>query len=200
MIVCKKPCTLYDVDLIGLVGLAALGLAAWWLVLAPWQTTWNRYRELAVKHLAAESKLQQEVLELKQFQERLAQIEGTVTSQAEEVPHAAWLSRLLRKMTDLAKEAELEVHSVAPQPAIREGEYLVNDIQLTGRGRSHGLIRFLDQLARENPYQSLRYCSITHSAGESDPTCELSLTVRLYLLPLDRPGPVKGQDRTGGQP
>ena len=53
MIVCKKPCTLYDVDLLGAAGVLALGLAAWWLVVAPWQQMWHDYQALSTARAAA---------------------------------------------------------------------------------------------------------------------------------------------------
>jgi hypothetical protein len=86
-------------------------------------------------------------------------------------------------MTDLAKDAELELINVAPRPAVAEGAYLVSDIEVTSRGRSHDFIRFLDQLALGNPYQALRSCSITHLASSDRTTCDLTWTVRLYVLP-----------------
>lgn len=193
MIVCKKPITLHDVDLMGMAGLAALGLAAWWLVAAPWQQTWTNYGELAAKHRSIETQLQEDVVELERFQQGLAQLEQTLTSQAEKVPRAVSGSRLLREMTDVAKHAQLRILSVAPQPAKRDGDYVINDIQLTARGRSRDFIRFLDRLARDNPYQSLQHCSITRPAGRDEPTCELSWLVRLYLLPTDPPDRSRGR-------
>ena len=64
MIVCKKPCTLYDVDLLGAAGVLALGLAAWWLVVAPWQQMWHDYQALSTARAAAAARLRDNVKEL----------------------------------------------------------------------------------------------------------------------------------------
>jgi len=183
VIVCRRPCTLYDVDVLGTLGLVALGIGAWWLVLAPWQQTWSEYRELSTRHAAAVTHLQQEIHELDRFEKELTQIEQVVASQSEQIPRATAISRLLREMTDIAKQSHLELLNVAPQPLADEGDYLVNDIEVTGRGSSHDLIRFLDRFALRNPHQALRACSITHPATAQDATCEVTWSVRLYLLP-----------------
>ncbi|MCK4340090.1 MAG: type 4a pilus biogenesis protein PilO [Phycisphaerae bacterium] len=185
MIVCKKPWTLYDVDLIGMVGLAVLGLAAWWLILAPWQETWNEYRELAAARSVAQAGLQQDLLELERFEPGLVELEHVLAAEFREVPRAEAFSRLLRQMTSVAEEANLELLNVVPQPAVTKGAYRVSDVQVDGRGRSRDFIRFLDRLALENPYQSLRTCSISRRATGPEPTCNLAWTIRLYLLPTE---------------
>ena len=193
MSIAKKPSRLHDVDLAGLIGLAVLGLVAWWLVIAPWQRTWSSYQELATRRATTEAGLQQDVIEFERFQLGVVRLEETIARHAEEVPQATSISRVLREMTDIAQAARLELMSVAPQPARWDGDYVINDIRVAGRGRSHDFIRFLDEFARENPYQSLEYCSITRPANHAEPTCELSWLVRLYLLPAG------AESRVGGQ-
>jgi Tfp pilus assembly protein PilO len=183
VIITRKPWTIYDVDLLGAATVIALAAAAWWLAVMPWQQTWARSRELAAQHAALQAGLRGDVTELERFQQQLKQLENTVTAQAAEVPRADSVSDLLRRMTDLAKDAELELINVAPRPATAQGAYLVSDIEVTGRGRSHDFIRFLDQLAQGNPYQALRACSITRPASGERSTCELVWTIRLYVLP-----------------
>lgn len=183
MIIARKPWVLYDVDLLGAGTVIALALAACWLTVMPWQRTWARSRELATQHATLQAGLRDDVAELERFEQQLKQLEGVVNTQAAEVPRADSVSDLLRRITDLAKDAELELINVAPRPATVEGAYLVSDIEVTARGRSHDFIRFLDQLAMGNPYQALRSCSITRPASSGRPTCELVWTIRLYVLP-----------------
>jgi hypothetical protein len=57
-----------------------------------------------------------------------------------------------------------------------------NDVSFSGRGRSLDFARLLDQLARENPYFSLQEFSIKASPHPADPECDLSWTLRLYML------------------
>ena len=46
MIICRKPWTIYDVDAVGAAGVVVFVLAAAWLVVGPWQRTWDSYRRL----------------------------------------------------------------------------------------------------------------------------------------------------------
>ena len=185
MIVCRKPWTLYDVDVAGMAGVVVVGLVAWWLVVVPWQRVWNDYRGLTGVRSVSEDALHKDMVELERFERGLEQLEGVVAAQTRHVPRADSFSRLLKQMTDLAREASLELVNVAPQPATASGAYLVSDVQVGGRGRSQDFIRFLDRLALDNACQSLQACSITRATKETQPTCELTWTVRLYLLPAD---------------
>lgn len=186
MIVCRKPCTLYDFDLLGLAGLVVVGLAAWWAVVAPWRQMWSRYAELVDAQEHTERALRQEVAALDGFEQGLAQLEDAVVSEADDVPRSSAYAQLLRRMTDAALDARLELLNVSPQPLVTRGAYVVSDVRLGGRGRSQDFLRFLDRLAQENPCQSLQMCSLTRS-GQADTQgsalCELTWTVRLYLLP-----------------
>lgn len=182
MIVCKKPCTLFDVDLLGLGVLAALGVAAWWLVVAPWQQMWSEYAILAAQRATADAGLQTDSRTWDRYQQGLSDLQRTVAGQLDAAPRAATLAQQLRRMTELAETSHLEVTSVAPQPAAEQGAYLVSDIAVSGRGRAHDFILFLDRLAQENPHQSLEACAVRRSLGEGD-ICDLAWTIRMYLLP-----------------
>jgi Tfp pilus assembly protein PilO len=193
VIVARKPCTIYDVDVIGAVALVAISLAAWWTALAPWQRTWEGYRAATARYAAARASLHVDVRELEHFRERLSQLESVVRARANEVPRVDALPQLLRQMTEIAKDAQIELLSVTPQPAREEGPHWVCDIQVVGRGRSLDLIRFLGRLAEQNPYQSLRACTIVRPGQAAEPTCDLAWTIRLYMR---SPG---GPDDTGGR-
>lgn len=185
MIICRKP-LLYDVDLLGLAGLVLSGLAAWWFVVAPWQDTWARHAEMAARHAATESRLHTQFAALEQAQAALGRISACLAAETGKVPRAAALSALMQEMTDLARTSHLDLLSVAPQPAAREGSYVVTDIVVVARGRSHDLVAFLSRFAERNPHQALRKLSVTRPPGSTDEACELGWTVRLYTLP-DQP-------------
>jgi Tfp pilus assembly protein PilO len=187
MIVTRRPCTIYDVDVVGSAVLAVLGLAAWLLVAAPWQRTWRTYRELRTQQTVAEQRLQNDVVDGERYQRELADLEQLAHTQASQVPCLNSLPQLLSKMTAIAKDAHVELLNVAPQPALTDGAYLVSDIRIVGRGTSHDFLYFLDRLAQDNPYQSLRTCSIARSVAAPEPTCELNWAVRLYMFPLADP-------------
>lgn len=210
MIVCRKPWTLFDFDLLGGAGLVVLGLAAWWAVLAPWRQMWSDYRRLVAARSDAGNRLRQQVTELERFEQGLAQLEEVVASETAHVPRLDGFSQLLQGMTAAAADSQLELLNVSPQPAAASGAYLVSDVQLGGRGGSRDFIRFLDRLARENPYQALQTCSITRPSQNAQATCDLTWTIRLYLLPTEKgvgsllpPGGPEGashKTRPGGPP
>lgn len=185
MIICRKPFTLHDVDLLGLVGLTVLGALAWWLVVLPWQRTWASYRELAGRHAAAQASLRGAMAELTKYRDGLDALRSVIAAEAENVPQAASISRMLRDMTGIARESGIEILSVVPRPAARDGDYVVNDIHVLGQGRSLDFMRFLNRLAEANPYQSLQQCSIQRSAEGGEPRCRLAWQIRLYLLPVE---------------
>ncbi|GEM_PF-999331 len=184
MIVLKTTrCTLYDVDLLGLVGLALLAAAGWGLVFAPLGRMWNEYRSLAAGRIEVEAGLATETRELEHFEQGLAELDQATATEANRIPTSQAYWRLLQDLTDLANQNQLELLSVAPQPMTTSGSYLVSDIKLAGRGRSLDFIRFLDRLAQQNPYQSLTDCSISRPLQADQPICELTWTVRLHFLP-----------------
>jgi len=192
VIVARKPCTLYDFDLLGIAGLVVVGLATWWAVLAPWRQMWAEYRRLAAARDSTERALQQDVVALDRFEQGLGQLQDAVASEADEVPRSNAYAQLLKRMTDAALDTQLEVLNVSPQPIIQRGPYLVSDVKLGGRGRSQDFVRFLDRLAQENPYQALQTCSLTRNAQSGAPLgphCDLNCTVRFYLLPGEAGAP-----------
>jgi len=183
VILCRRPFTVYHVDALGGLGLLAVALAGWWLAVVPWRQTCASYRELGQRRAALELELQSESAKLEGIRQELAWLQGVVDSQTLVVPRADSVPQLLREMTELASETEIELLSVVPQPAVPEGAYVVSDIQLTGRARSISLIRFLDQLAQRNPFQALMSCSVKRPAGATHEICDVCWTLRLYMLP-----------------
>ena len=192
--------SVYDIDLLGAAVLILLGLASWWIVVAPWQQTWRDYRTLADLRVAARLGIREDSAEIQRSRKELARLEQVVASQVDSTPDADALSNLLRDMTDLAERTDIELLSVVPQPIAEEGIHRVADIKFTGRGRSTQFIKFLDRLAEGNPHQSLMSCSITRQADCMGPpeeeadergedaragTCSLMWTVRFYLLPRE---------------
>ncbi len=190
MIISRRPWILFDVDVLGAAVVLLLGVAAWWSVLRPWQQTWADYRAAVTSRAVVTAKLEEEQLALREFELNLAPLQDTIAAQFKQIPAVDAFSNLLRQLTDVAHEARLELLSVEPQPMLAQGTYLISDIQVGARGRSPDFVRFLDRLAQENPYQTLRLCSIQRPAASEMPTCNLNWTIRMYLLPLStaRPG------------
>ncbi len=192
MIICRKPWTIYDVDAVGAAGVVVFVLAAAWLVVGPWQRTWDSYRRLTGARTAVCVKLHDDLAKLERVEQGARDMEQAVADQLACAPNADSYSRLLSRITDLAKESQLELLSVTPQLATASGAYLVSDIQIGGRGRSQDFVLFLDRLAQENPYQSLYACSISRAPTATEPRCDLAWTIRMYLLPAASEGRAGG--------
>jgi hypothetical protein len=189
MILCQRPFTIYHVDVLGALGLLAIALAGWWLAIVPWRQTCSNYRELGRRRAGLEAELQTQAQSLERTQRDLTWLEGVIAAQAVEVPRPDSVPNVLREMTELAQDSKIDLLSLMPQPAAPEGVYVVSDIQATGRGHSRSFIRFLDRLAQRNPFQALTHCSLRRGAGAADESCELSWTLRLYMLPAADAGP-----------
>jgi hypothetical protein len=188
VIVCRKPWTVYDVDVAGLVGLAVLAAASWWLAVAPWLQTWHGFRELARKQAAVSQCVLDDIVESDRREGELEGLGRVVSNELAQVPAAGALTEQLQRMTELARACDVELLSVTPQPPSREGPYWVSDIRVTGRGSCRNFIRLLDRLAGENPYASLRACSVARPPLSREASGELAWTVRLYLLPANGDG------------
>jgi hypothetical protein len=183
MIICRKPWTLYDVDLVGAALLVVLVAAGFWLVALPARQAWSAYRQTAASFVAAQRKLEQDAHDVEGFEQQLVTFEDLVAAGMRGVPDPNAFVPRLREMTQAAEAEQVRVLNVAPVPSTLEGAYLVVDVQVTGRGASPAFFRFLDRLARENPYQALRAFTISRPAASAEESCELAWTIRFYLLP-----------------
>jgi len=182
MIVCRKP-KLYDVDVYGALAVLVLVAAGWFFAVEPWQRIWTSYQDLSVAHTDTAAAVREDMVILERHQRKLEELEQVVEAQVAEVPRWDAMPRLLREVTDIAARANLEVHNVVPLPAATQGPYMVSDVSVGGRGTSGDFVRFLDLLAEQNQFQSLQACRMTRHPGPSDAACDLTWTVRMYLLP-----------------
>jgi len=182
MIVCKKPCTIYDVDVIGVVALIAVGVAACLGVVIPATADASEFRALSAKIAQANSKTEQTGVRLSKVDLQIEELQRGVDEQTRLAPKPGALSPFLQRVASVAEGCNLRIHRVLPQPGQRADGYAIGDIRFSGAGSSLDFVRLLDQLARDNPYYALRDFSIRRSADSTDPGCALSWTLRLYML------------------
>ncbi len=176
----------------GVAALVLLGAATWWVGVRPCRQIWRDYGTLVEARTDAEQNLDADSRELARFQRELGRLDEVVAAQAGRAPGVAAFSQLLETMTSLAAEEQLTLLNVAPQPVQSSGSYTIADVTVGARGSSRAFLRFMDRLAQENPYQSLHSFSVTRPSGGDPNQCELSWTVRFYLLStpeLARGGP-----------
>ena len=200
MIVSRKPCTIYDVDVIGVAALVVTGLAAWFGVIVPASANATEYQALSARIAAAETKLEHAGEQLRNVNARITALQNGVADRTRDAPKSGALTPFVQCAASLAEECELQVAQVLPQPVRHADGYLIGDVWFSGRGTSLNFARFLDQLARVNPYHGVEGFSIKRSGGEpDDPECALSWTLRLYMLE-DAPGETPRLRQAGEKP
>ena len=104
MIVCKKPWTIYDVDLAGLSALTVLGLLTYFLVILPVREHWDSYRDLSVQQQSSETVLRQTGNQLRKVEADVARLKAAIVSLAEQAPQPSSLPQFLSRTTILANE------------------------------------------------------------------------------------------------
>jgi Tfp pilus assembly protein PilO len=194
MIVARKPCVIYDVDVIGVVGLLVLGLAGWFGVVVPANANAIEYAALSAQIAVAETKLEQASQRLREVNTRIASLQSGVAERTRDAPKRTALTSFLQCAATVAEECDLQIVQVVPQP-VREAEgYFVGDVSFTGRGTCLDFARFVDRLARRNPYHAVQAFAIEQRGGEADDAqCQLSWTLRLYMLGDEAPAEAEGQ-------
>ncbi len=194
MILCRKPCAIYDVDVIGFAALIVIALAAGFGVAYPASANTAEYRALSAEIAAAEAKMEQTNERLRLVNTEIDMLQSGVIDRTRAAPKTDALTPFLQRVASLAIECNLQITQVLPQPARQADGYLTGDIEFSGRGTSLSFARLLDLLSREIPYYSLQEFSIKSARGSTYAICELSWTLRLYML-KDQP-----VGDTGGRP
>ena len=192
MILCKKPCVLYDVDAAGILALVVLGVAAYLTAFVPLAEHESALRAIRADLVATRTATEQTGDRLARSEEDVELLRTHVAARVVEAPTAASITQFLSRAAALAGESNLQVLQVTPAPTKPTGDHLTSDIRMTARGHSLDFIRFLDRLARSNPYQTLERFSITRSEKATSGTCGLAWTIRLHILPPDFPVPTEG--------
>ncbi len=182
MIVCRRPVLLFDADLAGAAACAALLCLGYFAGVQGLRTDWASLHALRTRVVAADRASQAARSRLIEEERTAAALRAAIDSRAGEIPGPDALSTFLGRAGMLAARSGLTVQQVAPQPTQPEGDYLVCDIRMSGTGRSLDFIRFLEQLARHDPYYIVHSFKIS-GRGDHEPTCALSWTLRLYMLP-----------------
>lgn len=183
MILLRKPLTIYDVDLIGVLVLVALvgGACGWPL------TQLRAHRaaqaQLHVRLGNAQAAVHAAESNLAQVQTDLDRMEAQVNGLIAEAPRVNDVAGALQRLTAAAKTANLTITQLTPRPIAAEDSYLVNDVDMVGSGSSRAFLAFLDQLARSAPYQSLEGFTVHRDSTSDNGDVRLTWTMRLYLLP-----------------
>lgn len=199
MILLRKPFTLFDVDVLGLLGLLGLGAVAGWLVVQT-AAVQTGLRELQARLRNAEPQRRQQLQKLESLQQELDALRAEVAARQAEAPGADAVAGFVGQIAHLAADTGLDLQNVTPGPIAEENGRLHCDVQVVGRGGSLDFVRFLFQLAARNPYQTLRTFTINRPAGPEPPICQITWTLRLYMVAPPKPlagEPPPGPEQTG---
>jgi Tfp pilus assembly protein PilO len=183
VIIARRPFTILDVDLLGLIALGVLILAGIWVFALPWQRTWDQYWAAAADRVATEQGIRDYAAKLERYRQELDHLQGIVDDQAQTCPDAGRFTDLLEEIAAIAEQSGIQLVSVTPKPGVPAGSYLASDVEIGGLGTSHDFVRFLDRLAQANPYQTLHRCAIRRAPLSDEPRCAVNWTMRLYTLP-----------------
>lgn len=182
MIVCRKPCTIYDVDVIGIAALVVIALAACFGVIVPASANATEYRALSATIAAVKANAEQTNRQLRKVNGEIGLLRSGVAERTRAAPKPGALTPFLQRVASLAEECDLQIEQVLPQPVRQAGNYLVGEVHFSGRGTALNFAWLLEQLGRENRYHALQEFSITQANDPSDGRCNLSWTLRLYML------------------
>ena len=133
---------------IGLVGLAAVGAAAWFLVLSPLSTR--------VDALTAENdKTQKELVQARaiaadvvRFRQQIAVLETTLVALTGRLPNERETPPLYRAVSDAAYQAGLAVSLFQPRDAQVRDYYAEIPVTFTAEGNYHQFGEFFERVAR----------------------------------------------------
>lgn len=182
MIVCRRPCKLYDVDVVGLAVLLVVASAAWLGVIRPARAKAAEHRDLAAKIVSAGAAADKTGERLRKVNRQMKLLQSGVAGHIDSAPKPGALAPFLQRVASLAARCELEIIQVVPQPVQVADGYLACAVSFSGRGRSLDFARLIHELSRGNPYFSLQDFSIKSVPNAAGGECELSWTLRLHML------------------
>jgi hypothetical protein len=119
VIIARRPFTILDVDLLGLIALGVLILAGIWVFALPWQRTWDQYWAAAADRVATEQGIRDYAAKLERYRQELDHLQGIVDDQAQTCPDAGRFTDLLEEIAAIAEQSGIQLVSVTPNRACR---------------------------------------------------------------------------------
>lgn len=191
MILLHRPIVVYDVDAVAAVVLLALLALGYFGVVEPAEERARLQNGLQAQLTQLEAQMGRRAARLRALEEQVGQLQKGVAAQRAAAPRRASLAATVQGIVALAESCGLRVAQVAPQTG-RETDHHLADFAFSARGYSLDFLRFLDQLARDNPHCSVLQFAVAASAQAEDAACNLSWTLRLRML-SDEPAALAGR-------
>jgi type IV pilus assembly protein PilO len=195
----------------GVIGLVAIGAAAWFLLLSP--------LDARVQQRTAENdKLHREVLQARaiaadvaRYRKEIAVLEATLTALIDRLPNERETPPLYRSVTDAAYQAGLSVALFQPRDAHVKDYYAEIPITFTAEGNYHQVGSFFERMARLPRVVNVGDLKISGVAPGRDAKpapsatlgpvrAELTLATYMYRPVGSPPAPKPGTPAGGGTP
>ena len=197
----------------GIMGLAIIGAASWFLLLSPLMT---RVDALTVQH----DKVQKDLVEARRiandvarYRKEIAVLEKTLTALTDRLPNERETPPLYRSVSDAAYKAGLAVSLFQPRDAQIRDYYAEIPIVFTAEGNYHQFGTFFEQVARLQRVVNVGDLKISSSAPKDarDPKAaaaaaagpvraELMLATYMYRPVGSPPAPKSGAPGGGAAP
>ena len=169
----------------GVVGLAIIGAAAWFLLLSPLDT---RIQALTTEH----DKVQKELLQARaiaadvaRYRREIALLEKTLVALTDRLPNERETPPLYRSVSDAAYQAGLAVSLFQPREAQVKDYYAEIPITFTAEGNYHQFGSFFERVARLPRVVNvgdLKISGVTANKDAKTPASATSGPVRGELL------------------
>jgi type IV pilus assembly protein PilO len=132
----------------GVIGLAIIGAASWFLVLSPLGTN---VQALTAQHATVQKELVQAraiAADIARFRREIAVLEKTLVALTDRLPNERETPPLYRSVSDAAYQAGLAVSLFQPREAVVRDYYAEIPIAFTAEGNYHQLGAFFERVAR----------------------------------------------------
>ena len=181
MILVSKPVRIFDVDLIGAVMVAIVGIVAYVSVILPAMDGASAGAHLRLSVALADESIQRTAHRLDRYSQDIQALSRAVAERAAASPGTRDSAALPSVVSVAAQAAGVHVLQMVPF-APREAEHgLISDLQVVARGTLLDLTRMLDRLRLECAHHQVLEYGVTESREPGDRRCMLMFTLRLHL-------------------
>jgi type IV pilus assembly protein PilO len=152
--------------ILGVMGLAVIGAAAWFLLLSPLTT---RVATLTAQNDKVQKELVQAraiAADVARFRKQIAILERTLVALTERLPNERETPPLYRSVTDAAYQAGLAVSLFQPREAEVKDYYAEIPIVFTAEGTYHQFGSFFERVARLPRVVNVGNLKISGAAGK----------------------------------
>jgi hypothetical protein len=182
LILLQRPVRIFDVDLIGVVMVAIIGIVAYVSVILPAVEGAAIGAQLRQSVALADGSIQRTAERLDQYTRDMKSLHEAVAARAAAAPQARDTTGFPSVVAAAAEATGVHIVQMVPVAPRETERGLVSDLQVVARGSLLELTRLLERLRRERSYHQVLEYSVVESREVGDPRCTLTFTLRLCLV------------------